>query len=72
MMKYAVILLIPMSLMVSAQAASNPDPAADLKAFQSYFQNRFPKLALKDFVNGPYPFSASMRAQWKQIIEFPP
>lgn len=48
------------------------DPASDVKAFQSYFQQRFPKLALKDYVNGPYNFSANDRAQWKQILEFPP
>ncbi|MBS3025373.1 sulfur oxidation c-type cytochrome SoxA [Acidiphilium multivorum] len=48
------------------------DPAADLKAFQGYFQTRFPKLELKDYVNGPYNFSANDRAQWKQILEFPP
>ncbi|CAG4906095.1 unnamed protein product [Acidocella sp. C78] len=48
------------------------DPAADLKAFQGYFQTRFPTLALQDYVNGPYNFSANDRAQWKQILEFPP
>jgi len=30
------------------------DPKADFKAFRDYFTNRFPKVALDDFVNGPY------------------
>jgi sulfur-oxidizing protein SoxA len=71
-MKQIAILLASMALAPVAHAASKPDPAADLKAFQSYFYHQFPQVKLKDFVDGPYNFSASMRAQWKQIIEFPP
>jgi sulfur-oxidizing protein SoxA len=55
-----------------AIAATQPDPAADTKAFQGYFQQQFPKLPLKDYVNGSYNFSKTLRKQWKQILEFPP
>ncbi len=55
-----------------ATAATAPDPTLDTKAFQSYYQQQFPKLPLKDYVNGSYNFSASLRKQWKQILEFPP
>ena len=38
----------------SAYAADTPDPVADAKAFQKFFTDKFPKLKLEDFVNGPY------------------
>lgn len=60
------------SIGVAAAAAPNPDPSADLKTFRAYFHQRFPKLVMKDYVNGAYNFSANDRAQWKQILEFPP
>ncbi|MDD2876086.1 MAG: sulfur oxidation c-type cytochrome SoxA [Acidiphilium sp.] len=66
---------IALALTVSAplaQAASQPDPAADMKAFQGYFLKQFPKLPLAAYVNGPYNFSKSESDQWKQIMEFPP
>jgi sulfur-oxidizing protein SoxA len=37
-----------------AIAADTPDPVADAKTFRDYFTNKFPKLKLEDFVNGPY------------------
>jgi L-cysteine S-thiosulfotransferase len=48
------------------------DPKADFKAFRDYFTNRFPKVALDDFVNGPYSMDEGLRKQWKAIDEFPP
>ena len=54
----------------AADAAS--DPKAEFKAFRDYFTNRFPKVALDDFVNGPYAMNKGMREQWEQIMEFPP
>lgn len=65
------LLLLP-HLAQAATPSTSVDPAADLKAFQGYFKSRFPDLALKDYVNGPYNFSKSERAQWQQILEFPP
>jgi L-cysteine S-thiosulfotransferase len=45
---------------------------ADFKAFRKYFTERFPKVPLDDFVNGPYSMDAGLRKQWKAIDEFPP
>lgn len=54
----------------SGAAAANP--AQDLASFQAYFRQRFPNIPIADYVNGPYNFSASERAQWKDIMQFPP
>ena len=48
------------------------DPQADFKAFRKYFTERFPKVPLNDFVNGPYSMDEGLRKQWKAIEEFPP
>jgi len=56
----------------AAQAADTPDPAADAKAFQKYFTDKFPKLKLDDFVNGPYSMDEGLYKQWKEKEEFPP
>lgn len=55
-----------------ALAADTVDPAAEAKAFRAYFTERFPKVPLDDFVNGPYSMDAGLRNQWKAIEEFPP
>ena len=52
--------------------AADTDPQADFKAFRKYFTERFPKVQLNDFVNGPYSMDAGLRKQWKAIDEFPP
>src|SRR6185437_9663289 len=48
------------------------DPQADFKAFRKYFTERFSKVPLNDFVNGPYSMDQGLRKQWKAIDEFPP
>jgi len=55
-----------------AFAADTPDPVADAKTFRDYFTNRFPKVKLEDFVNGPYSMNEDMRKQWEEIDQFPP
>jgi sulfur-oxidizing protein SoxA len=55
-----------------ALAADTADPQKDFKAFRDYFTQRFPKVPLNDFVNGPYSMDEGLRAQWKAIEEFPP
>ncbi len=55
-----------------ASAADKIDPAADAKAFQKYFTDKFPELKLEDFVNGPYSLNEDMRRQWQEKEEFPP
>ncbi|CAG0911085.1 unnamed protein product, partial [Cyprideis torosa] len=47
-------------------------PADDLKAFQDYYQKRFPDTPLADFNNGVYSIDAPSREQWESIEEFPP
>jgi L-cysteine S-thiosulfotransferase len=52
--------------------AGDPSPEADRKAFVDYFTSRFPKVPLKDFVNGPYSMDAGLRKQWEAKEEFAP
>jgi sulfur-oxidizing protein SoxA len=56
----------------TSHATEKTNPRADLKAFQKYFTDKFPKLKLKDFVNGPYSMDAGLYKQWKEKEEFPP
>src|SRR5580698_10650932 len=58
--------------MPPALAADTPNPAADAKAFQKYFTQKFPKLKLEDFVNGPYSMNEDMHRQWEEKEQFPP
>ena len=55
-----------------AVAADTPDPVADAKAFRNYFTQKFPKLKLEDFVNGPYSMNEDMHRQWEEKEQFPP
>jgi sulfur-oxidizing protein SoxA len=55
-----------------ALAADTADPKAEFAAFRKYFTDRFPKVPLDDFVNGPYSMDAGLRKQWTAIEEFPP
>jgi sulfur-oxidizing protein SoxA len=57
---------------LSAVAADTPDPVADAAAFQKYFTDKFPKVKLEDFVNGPYSMNEDMHRQWVEKEEFPP
>ena len=66
----AVFLAIAGAPPVAADDAINPE--ATFKAFRAYFTKKFPKLALNDFVNGPYSMDADLRKQWQQIEELPP
>jgi len=66
----AVFLAIAGAPPVAADDAINPEAA--FKAFRAYFTKKFPKLALNDFVNGPYSMDADLRKQWRQIEELPP
>lgn len=47
-------------------------PQSDQKAFQHYFQQKFPAVKTSDFVNGPYALDKAAREQWQQIMQFPP
>jgi sulfur-oxidizing protein SoxA len=64
--------LISRNAAVLAAEKSAPGPQADLKAFQTHFKQQFPRVAFDDYVNGPYAMDSGMRAQWQQIMQFPP
>ncbi len=57
---------------LAAPLAVQATPADDLKAFQNYFQKRFPDVQTEDFINGVYAIHAPSREQWETIEEFPP
>ncbi|MBN8982879.1 MAG: sulfur oxidation c-type cytochrome SoxA, partial [Rhizobiales bacterium] len=47
----------------AAMAADTPNPPADLKAFQKFFKDKFPKVKFEDFVNGPYSMDEGLYKQ---------
>jgi sulfur-oxidizing protein SoxA len=55
-----------------AVAADTPDPVGDARAFQKFFTDKFPKVKLEDFVNGPYSMNEGMHQQWQEKEQFPP
>jgi sulfur-oxidizing protein SoxA len=54
------------------RAADAVNPEADKKAFQKFFTDKFPKVKLEDFVNGPYSMNADLHRQWEEKEQFPP
>jgi L-cysteine S-thiosulfotransferase len=53
-------------------AADAVDPAADAKVFKKFFTDKFPKLKLEDFVNGPYSMNEDLHKQLEEKEQFPP
>ncbi len=47
-------------------------PEDDRQAFVEYFQNRFPDVAVADYINGVYAIDPGAYEQWVQIEEFAP
>ena len=58
-------------LIAAAPFAAQATPDDDLKAFRSYFENKFPDVPLNDFSNGVYAIDAASREQWEAFEEFP-
>ena len=56
----------------SVIAADKVDPVADAKAFKKFFTDKFPKVKLEDFVNGPYSMDEGLYRQWQEKEQFPP
>jgi sulfur-oxidizing protein SoxA len=56
----------------SAPAADAVDPVKDATAFRKFFTDKFPKVKLEDFVNGPYSMNEDMHRQWEEKEQFPP
>jgi sulfur-oxidizing protein SoxA len=53
-------------------AAQATPPEEDLKAFQNFFEKRFPNVETSDYVNGAYAIDPVGRENWEAIEEFPP
>ena len=73
-MKKFTICLTALGLLAAGSVAVQASPQSDLKAFQSYFKKRFPKVPFDEFSNGLYalPGAEDRRAEWEAIMEFPP
>ena len=69
-------LLIALSLGVTVAATSTlataMDPELDRQQLVDYFQAKNPKLAVDEYVNGAYIYSADKMEQWEAAEEFPP
>ncbi|MEJ2106432.1 MAG: sulfur oxidation c-type cytochrome SoxA [Acidiferrobacteraceae bacterium] len=73
-MKKIATILITLGVVLSVPLAAKADPKSDLKAFQGYFLKKFPGVKLSSFHDGVYalPQDKAARAQWEQIMVFPP
>src|SRR3569623_3765240 len=69
-------LLVALGMLAGPQLAraeaTKSSPEQDMKAFQAYFTNKFPKVPLKDFVNGPYSMNEGLRKQRIEKVTLPP
>lgn len=68
------ILAVSAALTVSLLApltASASTPEEDLKAFRSYYYDKFPETSKEDFINGVYSIDEDSRVQWENMEEFP-
>ena len=52
--------------------SASTDPEGDRKAFVSYYQKRFPDVAVESYVNGIYALDKAAYEQWLEIEEFAP
>ena len=60
------------ALVAPAFTADAVDPVADARAFRKFFTDKFPKVKLEDFVNGPYSMNEDLHRQWEKKEQFPP
>ena len=64
--------LAALLLATTCAAADDINPAREAQAFRDYFVQKFPKVKLDDFANGPYSLNEDMRRQWEDKEQFPP
>lgn len=69
-MKRMITILLGVALVAAGLAWASPED--DREAFIQYFQKRFPKVAVDDYVNGVYAIDEGAYEQWLTIEEFPP
>jgi len=55
-----------------ASPAAQDGPEADRERMVNFFNERFPGVPLQDYIYGAMIVSADARAQYEQIMEFPP
>ncbi len=69
-------LLIALSLGVTVAATSTlataMDPETDRQQMVDYFQAKNPNIAIDEYINGAYIYSADKMRQWESAEEFPP
>jgi len=58
-------------LIATTPIVAQATPDDDLKAFRSYFTEKFPDVEMNDFGNGVYSIDAASREQWEAFEEFP-
>ena len=69
-MRAAPIVLFGASLVLGVGVVQSA-PEDDLRAFQSFYKQRFPDTPFEDFANGIYSIDESRREEWEQMEEFP-
>ena len=68
----AALALAVLAFAAPAPAADTVDPVKDAAAFRKFFTDKFPKVKLDDFVNGPYSMNEDLHRQWEEKEQFPP
>jgi len=63
---------LPLALAALLPLPAQAGPEEDREAFRAHFQQRFPDVALADYVDGIYALDEQARQQWMEIEEFPP
>jgi len=73
-MKKLLMLLTALGIAGGLTLPVQADPAADLKEFQGWYKKHFPTVKFDNFSDGYYylPGAEDKRAEWEQIMEFPP
>ena len=71
-MKKLLLITAAIGVLGTVPLVSQASPEEDLKAFQAYFQERFPNVPFEEFANGVYAIDKASREQWVAIEEFPP
>ena len=71
-MKKLLLITAAIGVLGTVPLVSQASPEEDLKAFQAYFQERFPNVPFEEFANGVYAIDKASREQWEAIEEFPP